>query len=132
MNSPAFKRAIVLTLIISLVLTLFTACGGGTKASKKAISVAENAIQVVDDYLDGKITATAANDKLKELKKEMEYVDTLTSDDKNKASDFSISTSLTTLSSSILSDSYKSSDDTYDKIVDGRNSLAKKAGLKER
>ena len=62
----------------------------------------------------------------------MEYVDNLETGDAHKAADFSISTSITLLSSDIFNDSLKGTSDTYDKILKARNDLADKAGLSKR
>ena len=62
----------------------------------------------------------------------MAYVDEYDPEDEQKAADFFINTSLIILSSSILLDAYDSTPESYDKIIEDRNDLAKKAGLKER
>ena len=122
------KLCAVLLVIIVFALT---ACGS-TNASSKAVSIAKTAIEVADKYLDSKITAKEATEKLDELTAEMEYVDELTTEDKNKVADFSISSSILILSSSITIDDYKETSDTYEKVVEARNVLAKHAGLRKR
>lgn len=82
------KKAISILLTIAI---LFTVSGcSGTKASDKAVSVAKKAVEVVDDYLDGKITYKSASEKIDDLYNEMAYVDDLAQDDENKVYDFSI------------------------------------------
>ena len=126
------RRFFIIVFSIILVLLTFSSCGGKTKASDKAISVAKSAIGVADDYLDSKLSYSEASEKLSKLKDEMEYVDNLETGDAHKAADFSISTSITLLSSDIFNDSLKGSSDTYDKILKARNDLADKAGLSKR
>lgn len=116
---------IILILIVSISLP-------GKKPSDKAISVAKQAIKVTDDYLDGNISSSSANNKLDALRDDMSYVDDLPHGDKHKAKDFSIDVSILCISSSILGDNIKGNNETYDKIVEERNELAKKAGVKKR
>ena len=119
-------------ILLCVVLLLFSGCGNSTKASDKAVAVAESAIEVADNYLDNIYSYSEAYDKLSELKNQMAYVDEYDPEDEQKAADFFINTSLIILSSSILLDAYDSTHESYDKIIEYRNDLAKKAGLKER
>ena len=126
------KRIMSAIAVVMSMLLLIAGCSGGTKASDKAVSVGKQAIAVADDYLDGKMSYKDANEKLSELKEEMEYVDNLEQGDKHKAADFGVSTGILTLSTSMLSDSFDSTSDTYAKVVEARNSLAEKIGQKKR
>jgi len=126
------KNKLCIFASIIFIISTFVGCSANIKASDKAISVGKQAIAVADDYLDGSLTYNAASDKLDDLKEQMKYVDDLKQGDENKAADFSVSSGITILSSAIFSDSIGSSDDTYNKIVEARNSLAEKIGEKKR
>ncbi len=122
-------KFMLLFLVISLLLA---GCGGGSKASAKAVSVAKSAVEVADDYLDGRLSYSQADAKLDQLKEEMAYVDDLKQGDENKASDFSISVSITLLSTDIFHDSVNKTSESYNKVIETRNDLAKAAGLSKR
>lgn len=126
------KRILVIVLCLFTLVGFLTGCNGGTKASDKAVSVAKRAIQVADDYLDGKLSYSEANDKLVVLDAEMDYANDLDIKAENKAADVSISVDITILSSSIFQDYYYGTSESYDKVLNARNSLAEDAGLKKR
>ena len=135
MNVNKKRNIIIGSVIAAIVIILILIVGVfsfGKKPSDKAISVAKQAIKVTDDYLDGNISASSANNKLGTLRDDMSYVDDLPHGDKHKASDFSIDVSILCISSSILGDNINGNNETYDKIVEERNELAKKAGAKKR
>ena len=114
--------------ILVAIAILFTVSGcSGTNASDKAVSVAKQVIETIDDYLDGKITYKSASEKNDDLCEEMAEIG-----DKHKTADFSINSSILILSSKLLWDNYDSTDETYADVVDTRNTLAKDAGLKKR
>jgi len=104
--------------------------GGGTALSDKALSVAKQAVEVADAYIDMEIDSDEADEKLDALKEEMEYTDDLPAEDKSE--DYVISTDLTLISHAILMDSIDNTSESYDKVVEARNSLAEDAGLKKR
>ncbi len=61
--------------ILVAIAILFTVSGcSGTNASDKAVSVAKQVIETIDDYLDGKITYKSASEKNDDLCEEMAYV----------------------------------------------------------
>lgn len=125
-------RILALLFCLLAIGNLLTGCSGGTKASKKAVSVAKQAVEVADEYLDGGLTYSEAIDKLDALESDMAYVDDLDAGDEHKTADWSISVSIVLLSSNILFDHMDSTSESYDKVLDERNSLAEKAGLKKR
>lgn len=125
------KRIFVLSILFVMLASLLAGCGG-TKASDKAVSIAKSAISVTDDYLDGKISSSEAGRKLDILEVQMDYVDDMDHNDKHKAADLGISVDILLISSSIIDDGYYGTSDTYNKVVEKRNDLAKEAGLKKR
>jgi len=132
LNFMYFSKLRVFLLIILLFVLSLTACSSDTKASEKAISVAKSAIEVADNYLDNKISKDEADSQLSSLKSDMSYVDDMEQNDEHKATDFSISSSITMLSTNIFHDSLDSTNETYDKILETRNDIAEKAGLEKR
>ena len=118
--------------VMLLVAVILTGCGGGgTKASAKAVSIAQQAVSTADRYLDRGISASAATDDLADLNKEMEYV----TSDRSASSyttDFSISSDIVLLSHAITMDGIDKTAKTYDEVISARNKLAKEAGLKTR
>ena len=122
----------IVALVLALVLVTGLVACSGRKASDKAISVGKEALEVVDGYLDRKISSADAREKLDSLKTDMEYVNDLSSDDKNKIPDFFVQSDLLILSSSILTDGLSGTDETYAKVLKARNELAKNIGEKAR
>jgi len=118
-------------MFITSIMFCLVSCGG-TNASDKAISVGKKALGITDDYLDKSISADSARTKLDALKADMEYVGELEHGVKNKAADFSVQTSLLSLSTYILSDSVKNNDESYANILKSRNNLAKTIGERKR
>lgn len=125
------KKALCCALVAAMLLCTNGCSGGGTALSDKALSVAKQAVEVADAYIDMEIDSDEAEEKLDALEEEMEYSFDLAIDDEHKA-DYTISVDLTLLSSAISNDSYDNTSESYDKVVEARNSLAEDAGLKKR
>lgn len=126
------KKKSIILLICVMVLMALSGCKKEKTASEKAISVGKKVIETVDGYLDKKLDYDQARQKIKELEDEMEYLDERDHDDKYYSSDLLVSSSITMVQSKILSDKMDSSSDSYDKLVESRNELAKKIGEKKR
>lgn len=118
-------KALILAFTAVLILT---ACGGGTKAIAKAVSIATQALEVADTYLDGGSTSSEATKALRAF--DMDYVSNDNSD--SHTADFAISTDLTLLSHAITMESIDKSSKSYDDFLEARNKLATDAGLKKR
>ncbi|MGN0321277.1 MAG: hypothetical protein ACI4D1_10215 [Lachnospira sp.] len=104
-------------IFLFVIILLLTACGNdGPKASNKAISCAKEAVEIAEGYLSYDIDYDEANERLNELREDMEYVSEMSKDDEHYSADFSIQINLLGLSTALVSDNYKSSDETYDKI----------------
>lgn len=121
----------VLAGLLCVLLLLLAGCSG-TSVSDKASTAAKSAVEIADGYLDNELTQDSARDGLDALEEEMAYTADMSQDDKNKAGDSSVSTGITVLSSSILTDSIKNDAASHDKVVDARNKLAGYAGVKKR
>lgn len=122
--------------VFIILLATFTACKASANASEKAVSAAKQAIECVDDYLDGKVGYDDISDKLDEIGNSMEYASEYTPEEKNedpqKYSDYRIHFELLLLPHSILMDSIESDPESYQEIIDCRNKIASYAGLPER
>lgn len=109
------KKCVSIFLIV-IILSL-TACGGDEPtASNKAVSCAKEAIEIAEGYLAYDIDYKEASERLDELQEDMEYVSEMSNDEEHYYADFSIRTNLLGLSTALISDNHKSSDETYDKI----------------
>lgn len=130
------KKTAVLCCTLAVTALLAGGCSKSVDASDKAVSVAKQAIEVVDQYLDGETDGSEASDKLDELKEEMEYVDDMptgTSEEKRRhTADSSIAADIFILSTDIVLDKHDADADSYDELVDKRNELAEKIGEDER
>ena len=126
------KYRISFTLSLLFFCLLFSSCKKENGASEKAISNGKAVIEIADDYLDKEIDAGVAREKIQAIYEDMSYVETMDKNDENYSADFYISTDILLIDSSILNDSIKTNAERYDAIVDARNSLADKTGIKKR
>lgn len=127
------KKFLALVLFAVASITSLCACSNNTvNLSEKALAVAKSAIETTDNYLDSKIGYDEVYDKLSELENEMSYVAEKTTEERMENRDFYVSSGITILSSCITTDSLRSSDTSYKKIIEARNSLAEEAGLEKR
>lgn len=127
------KKFFALVLVAAITIASLCACSNNTvNLSEKALAVAKSAIEATDNYLDSKIGYDEVYDKLSELENEMSYVAEKTTEERMENRDFYVSSGITILSSCITNDSLRSSDTSYKKIIDARNSLAEEAGLEKR
>lgn len=128
------KRLFFAIAIISSIV-LFCACSqqSKTNASKKGISIAAQAVDVLDGYLDGSVKYKSASDQLDELYHKMDYVSEYRSpmSDEERA-DWLIHQKIIHASHQMTMDNYKGSAETYDSVIEARNEIAVLAGKKER
>ena len=127
------KKFFALVLVAAITIASLCACSNNTvNLSEKALAVAKSAIEATDNYLDSKIGYDEVSDKLSELDDEMSYVAEKTAEERTQNRDFYVSSGITILRSCITTDSLRSSDTSYKKIIEARNSLAEEAGLEKR
>lgn len=128
------KKFFALVLIAVITIASLCACSNGNTVnlSEKALAVAKSAIETTDNYLDSKIGYDEVSDKLSELENEMNYVGEKTAEERMENRDFYVSSGITILRSSITHDNISSSDASYKKVIEARNSLAEEAGLEKR
>lgn len=122
-------KKICLLVATSLILSLSACSDDGIKASDKAISCANAAVRIAEQYLDHDIDYSEASEKMNELYADMEYVDSMSREDENYLADFFISSDIFCLSSSITTDNYKNSPESYDGVRENIETL--KESIKE-
>ncbi len=127
------KRFALFLLIVALLMGV-AACSPASKASQKGQSVAKQAIETLDDYLDGNTTLDSAREKLFDLHDQMSYTNEYAGKEKTDAQqeDWFISHHLLMAALAVDMDSYKGNADTYDDIIKQRNELAALVGIKKR
>ena len=127
------KKMIVVLLLISSVLLCSCVAKVESKASSKALSVAKQAIQVLDGYLDGTTNNKECINKLKELNDQLDYVHGNKSQmSDEETADWQISARITAANHKVLMDGTNGNAATYQEVIDARNELAKIIGEKSR
>ena len=116
-------KKICLLVTMSLFLSLAACSDDGNKASDKAISCANAAVRVAEQYLDHEIDYSEANKKMNELYNDMDYVKSMSREDENYLADFILSSDILCISSSITTDNYKNSPDSYDGVRENIETL---------
>lgn len=109
------KQFLIFLSVISLTLT---ACGDKKlTASNKAISCANKAIEIGEDYLSYDMKYTEAAKLLDEIQNDMSYVtDDSNEDDEHHIPDLAISSAVLSLQISLIDDNYKNTNKTYDEV----------------
>lgn len=124
----------ILVLILAIVL-LLTACSG-TKvtASAKAVSLAKQAVEALDGYLDGYMSYNEAHDVVDEASRKMEYTSNYTGTDMTdeQRADWYIHMNLVHAASALTFDNYEGTPERFNDVVDARNKIAEYAGLGKR
>lgn len=124
----------ILVLILAVVL-LLTACSG-TKvtASAKAVSLAKQAVEALDGYLDGSMSYNEAHDVVDEASRKMEYTSNYTGTDMTdeQRADWYIHMNLVHAASALTFDNYEGTPERFNDVVDARNKIAEYAGLDKR
>lgn len=128
-------RKCLIFLIIGSMLLSFAACGASaSKASKKGLSVATQAVELLDNYLDGKENGSFVYEKLDDLCSQMnytsDYVGTQKTDE--QAADYEIHRQLLFASTAVMHDKFNGDAETYENVIEKRNALAVLAGIDER
>ena len=127
-------KKIALFLLIVASLISVTACGTSSKASKKGQSVAKQAVEVLDDYLDGIENGKDAYEKLERLYDQMNYAgeyEGIRLTDEEKTDRF-IHSYLLYAQIAVSNDKFEGDAETYEEVIAERNRLAALVGIKER
>lgn len=116
------KNKLVIMCSSLLLVSLISIGCGKTKynASDKALSCAQQAIDVANDYLSGDVSYDRALKKLDSLSTDMNYVTDENDVENNEHhfDDFNINTCILGLSIDITHDNYENDSESYDKILD--------------
>lgn len=124
----------ILVLIMAVVL-LLTACSGAkATASAKAVSLAKQAVEAMDGYLDGSVGYKEAHDTVEEVVGKMEYTSSYKAPDwtEEQRTDWFIHSELVSVAHDLLMDNYEGTPERYNEIVESRNKIAEYAGLGKR
>ena len=114
---------------ILLILISFSCSYNNNKASSKAISCAERAISIGQEYLSGSLDYKKANASINKLQEDMKYVKELSSSDENYTADSCISLEIITLDLSIFNDNFNNTSESYDNVQKSIDAL--KSSLKK-
>lgn len=115
----------VACIIFSLCACSSSAPTTSSKASKKAVSIGKQAVELIDQYLDGEGEYRAIVDKLDELHHKLEYVYDYTypyTDEQRADSD--IHRYILFATTHITSDHLGGTPENYEKIIEERNIIA--------
>lgn len=121
------RIAVVITTIGCLLLA---ACVPKDLPSSKAISCARRAIEIGENYLNGKIAYDDAGDELSLILEEMDYVhdDDDFDTNKNHNEDYSVDTHIMMLDGDIFSDHFDNNSDSFKKVEDDIRTLKEDTG----
>lgn len=128
------KKIITILAVIAIIMSC-TSCGmPASKASKKGLSIAKQAVEIMDKYLDGKETGDSTDTKLEDLYEQMRYAGEYagTQMTEEQKADYEIHRILLFAWISVGTDKHNGNADTYEKVINERNRLAELAGLDER
>lgn len=123
--------AFVVAAVIGLVINK-SGSKAATNVSNKAISVGTRAVQVADDYLDSTVSAAIARAETERLCDEISYVRDFSPEEYLKNGDSTVYTYLLSLSYSLLSVDVDNTPESYDRVLQKRNDLSEKVGIKKR
>lgn len=120
------SKLIVMYSSLLLLFLIFVGCGKKEhNASQKALSCAQQAIDVANDYLSGDISYDRASRKLDSLSTDMHYVSDESDIETNEHhfDDSSIYVCILSLRNDITYDNYKNDSESYDEISDDIKTL---------
>ena len=126
------KKTLVLILAVVLLLT---ACSGSkVTASAKAVSLAKQAVEAIDGYLDGATSYKEAHAAVEEAVKKMEYTSSYKAPDwtEEQRTDWFIHSELVSVAHDLIMDDYEGTPERFNEIVESRNKIAEYAGLGKR
>ena len=123
-----------LVLILAVVLLLSACSGTKVTASAKAVSLAKQAVEAIDGYLDGDTSYKEAHAAVEEAARKMEYTSSYKAPDwtEEQRTDWFIHSELVSVAHDLLMDNYEGTPERYNEIVESRNKIAEYAGLGKR
>lgn len=129
-------KKIFVTILVAVLLLSCVSCAT-TSASIKAVSVGKQAIVILDDYLDGKQDYKSAYEQLEELFDQMKYAEAYDKIDFSDRTDEQIADKdvyfyLLSSKTYLISDNMDRTPESYEKLLENRNKLARVIGVAER
>lgn len=127
-------RKVFALLLILAVLLCGCSTGKQVKASNMAVSIGKQAVQLIDDYLDGTKNARDVQSQLMELYEKTNYASEHTAKDwtEEQRDDWFIHSSILSAEANIGFYAYDSTPEKYDKIIECRNKIAELVGVDKR
>jgi len=123
------KKLFCIVLLVGLVVALGGCGGSSSAASERNINIATRAVEIADEFLDASISARDAHDRIGELAD----IDT------TRIGDMDVDTANTVLSSNLLllhislsAVAWEDTIENYDTVLENRNSLAERIGMRNR
>lgn len=114
-------------LLTIICLFIFLTGCGSTKdtitMSNKAKSCGEQALEISNQYLSGDASYDETHSKLEALSNDMKYVNDQDFNDPNHTGDFSISSDILVIMSSLTSEHYSNDSQSYDELLKNVNNL---------
>jgi len=131
-GDKTMRKVFALLLILAVLL-----CGcsqAKVTASAKAVSLAKQAVEAIDGYLDGTMSYKDAHDAVEEVTRKMEYASNYKAPDwtEEQKTDWFIHSALVSAGHDLIMDNYEGTPETYDEIVKQRNEIAELVGVDKR
>ncbi len=115
------KKKLLCVLILSA--SMLCSCGHEQQASDKALTCANKTVEAVEKYLNYDATYSVVSDITGSMYNEMKYVDDLDKSAPNRNADWSIQLDILSISTSLTSDNYYSTDETYNDVKEKLDKL---------
>ena len=122
--------------VLMIIVAFLCSCSNAkeVKASNMAVSVGKQAIQLIDDYLDGRKNAHDVQQELMALHEKMSYTSDYVGTEMTaeQRDDWSISNAILSAEANIGFYEYDSNPENYNTIIERRNNLADLVGIEKR
>lgn len=125
------KRLVLITTAFLITLSLF-GCGESTPISEQHYSYGKKAVEIVDQYLDYKISAAEVSSSLSELQKREDELPEHEYGDDDHANNYHVEINTFLVSRKIENQKYSPSSESYTDILELRNKIAEAIGEKTR
>jgi len=116
-------RKLMLIMVIVFCMVTFVGCSEPSDASKQALSIGNQVIEITDEYLDSKISASEACAQIEKFDGQIDH-----EVDRKYYDDYFIWSGINSISHSLFMSSYKGGNENYEQVLVRRNALAKTLG----
>lgn len=134
---PQKDRAIAVAGLAAVLLFAIIACcaycdNQSSKVSEQHYRYALKAIEIADSYLDYDVSASYAYRQISDLKSREDELPDTESGDETHVNNFLVETDVLSLSIDLLMASYHGDSEYYSEVLEARNDLAERIGVKKR